>query len=294
MKNKYFLLIGLVLLFGVLPNCKSDKKNVTEEVGFVEEVNLEEALDNVIYVLPSPNEILAEIFIADMNIKPELANSHKNATKYVDTRSQSINLGVYIADFAYLSYSEENTTELDYLKVIKQLSEKVNMYGLVGNSMMDRIRNNLTEKDSLNVISQELYYEISNNLESSNRHNIFTLISSGAIIESMYLSVSTVDNFEDYKEVIKKMYEQKFVFDNFYEYAMVFADDPYVEQILDQLEILKQTFDKLEKTDIEKEVVKNEDQTLRFGSGSEFVVNSDNFKEFKTNIVSIRNEIVAF
>ena len=290
MKYKYLLLLGLIISVGLLSNCQSDKKGKTEQMELTE-IDTSQSMQDILFVLPSPNEIIAEIFINEMNINPELANSYKNADKYLDTRSQAINLGVYIADFAYLSYSEENTTELSYLKVIKQLAENVNMFGLVSSEKMDRITSNLSNNDSLNIISQELYYEISENLESSNRLNIFTLVSSGAIIESLYLSVATVDNFEEYVDVIKKMYEQKFVFENFYEYAIMAKEDPYVKQILDQLEILNETFKQVEEVEVVQTVEKNTDKSLNFSGGVEFVVNAESFNKFKSNIISVRNEI---
>lgn len=293
MKQKYILVTGFALLFVLFMGCKSSKEEKSEKQQPKEAFEIQDTLDQVIYVLPSPNEILAEILIEDVKIDPALVNPYTNVNKYLDTRSQAVNLGVYIADFAYLSYSSENTTELEYLRVIKKLSEDVNIYGLMENNTIERIQNHLTQKDTLDKISQELYYKISNNLENSNRENIFTLISSGAIIESLYLSVLLVDNFDDYKGIIEKMYEQKFVFDNFYEYANVYADDPYVKQIIDQLEVLKQTFDQIEKTETKQEVKKKDDQTLRFKGGSQFVVNSENFDQFKTNIISIRNEIIT-
>src|SRR6056297_1701593 len=293
MKHHYILLttlVSLVFLTGC-NSCKKESPDTIENKETTENIQMKDTLKEVIYVLPSPNEILAEIFIDEVNIDPSLVNPYSNANKYLDTRSRAVNLGVYIADFAYLSYSKETTTELEYLQVIKRLSEEVNIYGLMENKTIERIQNNLTQKDTLNKISQELYYKISSNLENSNRENIFTLISAGAIVESLYLSVMLVDDFDDYKEIIEKMYEQKFVFDNFYEYAQVYADDPYVKLIIDQLDVLKQTFDQLNKEEKEQKVVEEEGQ-MRFTGGAKFVVNNKNFDQFKTNIISIRNEII--
>jgi len=294
MKHHYILLttlVSLVFLTGC-NSCKKESPDTIENKETTENIQMKDTLKEVIYVLPSPNEILAEIFIDEVNIDPSLVNPYSNAKNYLNTRSQAVNLGVYIADFAYLSYSKETTTELEYLKVIKKLSEEVNIYGLMENKTIERIQSNLDQKDTLNKISQELYYKISNNLENSDRENIFTLISTGAIVESLYLSVMLVDDFDDYKEIITKMYEQKFVFDNFYQYAQVYADDPYVKLIIDQLEVLKQTFDQLKKEEKKQKVVEEEGK-MRFTGGTQFVVNNENFNRFKTNIISIRNEIIT-
>lgn len=294
MKQRYLLALGMIAMVFIF-GCKSseEKQSETSKDEKKEAIVVKDTSNEVIYVLPSPIEMLDEIFIEKLKINPSFINPYSNAEKYLDTRSQAINLGVYIADFAYLSNSTETKTELEYLKVIKKLSEEVNIHGIMGNRIIDRIQNNLTEKDTLKKISQELYYKISNTLENSNRENIFTLIATGAIIESLYLSVMLVDDFEEYIEIIGKMYEQKFVFDNFYEYARVYEDDPYVRLTLVQLDVLKETFEEIEQN-VEETTVKesNDDNTLRFTGGSQFVVDKENFKLFKSNIKSIRKEII--
>lgn len=291
MKKQGIIIITTVFLLSCLYHCKSNKQENQADKQLTEVVN-NDSPNKIIYVLPSPNEVLGEIFMESIEVDPSFINSHSNAEKYLETRTQAVNLGVYIADFAYLSFTHDQTSELEYLKVIKDLSEKINLYGLMEENTIERIQNNLMEKDSLNKISQELYYKISDKLENSNRQNIFTLISSGAIIESLYLSVLNIDNFDKYKVIIQRMYEQKFVFDNFYEYAMQYSDDIYVREILDQLEILKNTFESIDKNEIDEKVVK-EDDNLRFEGGTEFIVNKETFDNFKTNIISVRNEIVA-
>ncbi|MFP4025116.1 MAG: hypothetical protein ACLFVR_11390 [Thiohalospira sp.] len=294
MKQRYLLALGMTAMVLII-GCKSseEKQSETSKEEKKEAIVVKDTLNEVIYVLPSPNEMLDEIFIEKININSSFINPYSNAEKYLDTRSQAINLGVYIADFAYLSNSTESTTELEYLKVIKKLSEEVNIHGLMGNKTIERIQNNLNERDTLKKISQELYYKISNTLENSNRENIFTLIATGAIIESLYLSVMIVDDFEDYIEIIGKMYEQKFVFDNFYEYATVYKDDPYVRSTLVQLDVLKETFEEIEQNVEEAtELESNDDNTLRFTGGSKFIVDKENFKFFKSNIKSIREEII--
>jgi len=293
MKKSYHNALLIVLLVFVFSSCQNNDKAKYENSKNIE-VGIElDSLNNAIYQTPSPTEILGEILNQDINIKKELVNPYKNASNYITIRNQAVNMGVYIADFAYLNLSSDKTLELEYLKVVQDLSEKINIYGIFEQKTLNRINNNLQFKDSLNLISQEIYYNISNNLEKSDRQNIFVLISSGAIIESLYLSVNLVENFEDYKDIIQKMYEQKYVFDNFYEYAYNFSEDPYIEQILDNLDVLKDTFDKLEVEESEQQVIKKDDNSLVFKGGYNFILSKEGFEVFKKNITTIRNEVTT-
>jgi len=294
MKKHNILIIIVLSIVGIIAQCKSDKKENPNTVEVIETIQISDTIGNYIYILPSPNEILEEISINKLEINSSIVNPAINVSQYNDTRSQAINLGVYIADFAYLSYSAENTTDLEYLKVIKQLSEEVGMYNLIDEKILSRINDNLMNKDSLNIISQEFYYNLTDQLENSNRQNIFLLISSGTIIESLYLSVSLINNFDLHKEYVQKIYEQKFVFDNFYEYAKQYDEDIYVQKIIDHLDILNQIFDGLTEENEDPKVIKNEDSTLRFVGGSNFALDKKSFENFKSNIISLRNEIVSF
>lgn len=294
MKMKLIIVLGFLTFF-VFTQCKFEKKKSDQQTTQQEETTQAlGTIDQVVYMLPSPDEMFSEIFIEDLDLKPEYVNPVTNATNYVDIKSQAINLGVYISDFAYLSVVNDNTTdELEYLKVIRELMDKVNLYGIVDENMLDRINRNLMVKDSIDKISQNLYYKMSNALESSNRNNILVLVSTGAIVEALYLAINNID-FDQSGEIIQNIFDQKFVFDNYYEFASQYKDDIYVKTVLKELTAIKDMFDHLDFNQTDINVTKeNDSDFIVIQGGKEIIVTEEAYVGFRENITNVRTLLVS-
>jgi hypothetical protein len=254
----------------------------------------EEALSdvNISFIMPSPDEIFGEIIPEKVSIDMKLVNPLSNTNKYLSTKSQALNLGVYIADFAYLNLSDNKTNALEYFKQIRNLAQKVNIYGVLNESFFDRVQKNLTNKDSLKEISKELYYNMLGVLESSNRNNVYSLIASGALIETMYLSSQVVTDFKQYKIIAGKIFEQKFVFDQFYEFASQYKKDADVKAVLGHFDELKAVINSSTSKKTEKNVRVDQKDHFVIEGGEEIVVNEELFKKFKKSLGETRQDIV--
>ena len=291
MKLKLILILSLFALLTV--QCKSDKKTEKEESKEIEDVQSFGEDDKVVYMLPSPDEIFSEIFVGDIELKPEYANPTTNATSYVDLKSQAINLGIYISDFAYLSAIDDSADELEYLRIIRELMDKVNLYGIVDEEMLDRINQNMMVKDSLDKISQELYYDMSRKLENADRNNILVLVSTGAIVEALYLAINNID-FNHSGEVIQKIFDQKFLFDNYYEFAMQYSDDIYVKTVLNELTAIRDMFNHLDYQENDIKVTKEGDNDfIVVQGGKEIIVTQEAYQGFRENITHVRTLLVS-
>ena len=292
MKMKLLLILGILTIF-TFTQCKSDKE-AKEQIAEENEDVSQGFGDSgkIIYMLPSPDEIFSEIFIDDIELKPEYVNPATNASNYVDVKSQAINLGVYISDFAYLSAIDDNTDELEYLRIIRELMDKVNLYGIVNEELLERINDNLMVKDSLNKISQELYYKMSQILENTDRNNILVLVSTGAIVEALYLAINNID-FDHSADVVKKIFEQKFVFDNYYEFASQYSDDMYVKTVLNELTVIKDRFDHFDYSESDISISKDEDNFVIIEGGKEIIVTKEAYLGFRENITNVRTLLVS-
>jgi hypothetical protein len=288
-------LIGITLL---LVQCQANNKSNKDSSGILldsltnPDTIKVDSNNRVTYMLLSPNEILGEIFIDKNALNLQLINPIANAAKYVDTKHEALNLGVYIADFAYLNLNENKTNALEYFKTIRDLAQKINIYGYFNKEFFDRIEKNLAKTDSLIRISQEMYYSMSDLLENSSRQNIFALISSGALIESLYLSTMNVSKLADYQNIAKKIFEQKFIFDNFYDFTYAYRNDADVRAVLRQLDTLKKILQEAEKNSTAKTVSEGEGDKVVISGGDDIQVNDKIFNSFKESVVKTRQEIV--
>jgi hypothetical protein len=247
----------------------------------------------VSFMLPSPDEILGEILSTRMDYNVDYLNSRKNASKYIDTRKKALNLGVYLSDLAYANLNEDKTEAFEYFKVVRDLAQKIQIYQVFNQRFYDRIQANLTKKDSLNAISKEIYYKVLDVLESSKRNNIYALVASGALIEALYLSSVSVKNYADYKPVAQKIFEQKYVLNNFYEFASQYRKDPNVDAVLKLAENLKNILNNAGVKVTNKKVTVESKNHLVISGGEDIVVTEDVFNIFRSNVIKIRSEIIS-
>lgn len=295
------VIIGVVLLCGCKPNTPAE---VTEEndsalsdLASFDSLMLSDTatFDTTVmvnYLFPSPDEILGEILSTMTDFDLKYINPTSNASKYINTKQQALNMGVYMADLAYINLTDEKNTALQYFKTVRDLSQKINIYKTFDENIYNRIQNNLAQKDSLNEILKSMYNNIMEMLESSNRNNIHALIASGALIEALYISTMNVKTFEEYKPIATKIFEQKFLISNFYEFAWQYKSDPNVREVLILLNKFKTILESSSSETTDKTVKKTNDN-LVIGGGEDIIVTEKKFNEFKQSVTQIRAQIIS-
>jgi hypothetical protein len=246
------------------------------------------------YLLPSPDEVLSEIISQKMSINSQLVNPRKNAAFYLDRKPLALNLGVYIADFAYLNLNNNKTNSLEYFNLIRDLCQKMNIYGVFNEAFFTRVQNNLMNNDSLSLIASDMYSQLSDVLSNSNRLEDYAQISTGALIESLYLSALSIPNYKNYSMVVKKIFEQKTLLENYYAYASQFKSDPNVKSALTQLDSIKIIFNMAGEKSSDRTFTKDKKNHLVIKGGNE--INSDEitFGKFVKSITKTRQSIIQY
>lgn len=242
------------------------------------------------YLFPSPGEILEEVLVPGIEFNPAFMNPAENVSGYNEVRQEALNLGVYISDLAYSNLYGDQNTALEYLKTVKDLALQLNIYKVVDDNFYERVQNNLTDKDSMSIIINEMYGGIRDHLENSYRNDTYALIASGALIEALYISAMSVKDFSGYEAIVHNIFEQKHLLKNFYAYARQFKKDKDVGEILklfeNYLSILEKT-----KSNTTPVTVTREKGQLKIKGGEDIQVTEENFQIFKENIIRTRREI---
>jgi hypothetical protein len=244
------------------------------------------------YILVSPGEIFEYIFFEELEPDPAFVNPSSNATKYLTTYKMSVNIGVYTTDFIYLNLCADKINSLDYYKTILTLAPKINIYSAIGENFPERLQKNLTNRDSIDEISRQVYYRILEDLQLEGRQKTYSLIAGGVIIESIYLAVMNVKNYDDFKPLARKIFEQREFLNNTYNFIASNKTDPEIVSMLSNLEKLKVCFDQILKAKKEVKVSKNKDH-LAVEGGTEYIITSADFNKLKTTAIEVRSEIVS-
>ncbi len=246
----------------------------------------------ILYTYPTPDELIDVIEKEHLNFNNNYLNSVSNVNQYINTKTKNLNLGIYLADLAYAAFFLRRNQISRYVDVINQTSDDLLISSETRTKMKNDLINNMENLDSIYHLTNVYYYEIMQELEKNNNNGLMVIISAGTYIESIYLSLSLVDDFSNENELIKKIAEQKNAFVSLLNTSKLYEDHYYVKDIIPYLERIIGIYNQFKVEDAGKLVfIKRPDGTVKFKSAEKVVMNEQQFNTFRKTITDIRNEI---
>jgi len=292
-KPGYFLILS-ILLSALC--CKGDRSSYDKQVKFEEDTSryaqLESKVKEVYYRFPSPDEMFAIIDSTGLQFDNTLLLPIENASKYLDSKSQALNLGVYIADLAYITLFQRYKESVDYLQVIHLLSEKIRIASAFEEDLVDRIEKNIRNIDSLRAISDNALTSLINYLVRNDKENTFAIISIGGMIEFYYLALNLAGNYKPEDQNIQHIVDQKMAFDNLMKYSYEFSDDSNLTGSLEIVEPLSDFLNSITVVRVKTTVTKTEDGRIIVGGGDKLKITEEEYNEFKRLVGQIRKKIM--
>jgi hypothetical protein len=179
-----------VSLFSSCGNKKeeSGKDDIVETVDTVKTSVLN--VGGELFSVPSPIQTALLIQKSGITYDKSTLHASNKVNTFNSDFSKSLNLGIYGADLGYVSLYNQTQDALGYLASVKQLADKLGISAAFDASTMERIKNNVTNKDSMMVLVGIAYRGSDAYLKNNQRTGISSLILTGGWIESMHFSVT--------------------------------------------------------------------------------------------------------
>jgi hypothetical protein len=229
----------------------------------------------LVAAMPVPFDMLKQFSGAHLPFKGELLNDPDNAGSYNSASVQSLNLGIFGADLAYMLSQDKLGDAAPYLKAVRRLSDAVVVPSAFDANTMRRYDVNQDQKDSLQGLIRTSYKQIDSTLQGNDRLALATLVLTGGWIESIYLTTQHIGNEQ-------QNVKNKVLFD------MLAAQQPYLQNITDLLgSFPNDSLCKNLHTDFEK--LKNVFPKGPNVPSKEFSEQLNNLRE---NVAVIRNRII--
>jgi hypothetical protein len=168
----------------------------------------------VLYALPTPIE--ATMLVKNWGIPhPELLNEPANASKYLTTKKKAVNFGVYMTDLTCSGLYGQTQTVLQYKQAMQQLVEGLGLQSAVDPKVIQRIEDNINNKNELMQIFSDIYASSTTFLSEDNRDFYALAILTGGWVEGMYIATSMIDETESANEIMMKQVidDNKLTFD---------------------------------------------------------------------------------
>ncbi len=286
--------ISLFLVFTIaIVSCRSNnsknKSGAKEEISKIDSVKTQ--LNEIYYRFPSPDEMFQYIENKGLQFDNNLILPIKDVEKFLDSKSQSVNLGVYTADLAYITLFQKYKESLDYFQVTYMLAEKLRITSSFNDAFIKRVENNLNNLDSLKVYSGEAYSIITSYLVQNDKEKVLAQISVGGFIESLYIALNLINNYSPDNITIQRIADQKLAFDNMLKYCEVYKNDPNIKELLDEIEPVQVIFDNLKIVKGETKTSRDKSGKLIISGGDRIMITKEQFNELKKATGEIRNII---
>jgi len=177
---------------------------------------------------------------------PKILNSPDKTSTYNVSTDKALNIGVYAVDLSYAKYFDQFDQAGKYLKAMHKLSTDL---GIPDDKFMisiKRIENNLSNKDSLVKIANELYAATETYLKNNERESAAAFIVAGGWTEAIYIATNLVNKHKNDVELVERISEQKSSLENLITLLKKYESQVVVKEFLSKLFDLRSSFAKLE------------------------------------------------
>lgn len=202
--------LSIIIFFVVACNTGQQKKvEATDSESNTADSVEQKLVEQIFYNVPSPIEMAQMTKNAGMQFNPELMNPTENKQYYLDQTSQALNLGVYGADLSYARIFDQVQQSVNYLAVIKELTEALQIPQDENTFAFDKLEKHLQNRDTLLNIITEIYGDMDIYLKENNRSIVAAMIITGGWIEGNYLALNSMNQEKPNNEVLRRVAEQK-------------------------------------------------------------------------------------
>lgn len=284
----FVFMVPFLLVMGCNPDKDTNDNTTLDDSTTV----IDNGSSKIFYLVPSPEDVFGFADDQSLIFNKDFLNPVDNLTKYNDVKLQEFNFGVYAADLAYCAASNKNDETVQYLNVVRELSQKVGLADVFNESLVFRIEHVSPVKDSLIALSNDTYFDIMRFLERNDRQTTLSIMAAGGWIESMFLVVNQTD-FSD-AITIQKIADQKIIISNLWMFLSQNESDINVKAVLDEFKPIYDLYQSLDVvvSDNNNNIVTDDNETVYVvGGNNKTVISETQYQELKNIIVDARNKL---
>jgi hypothetical protein len=256
MKKTYFIVIAILLCSLLCINCKQttnkdsglagiDSVDLKETKPFISKYDtMGEGLP-IFYNMYLSVEMSSLFDAAGAVFNSSLLNSTDKITYYTTSSKKALNLGVYAVDLSYSRVFEQIETAAKYFNAMQKLAEELGIPTNYFENTAKRFDRNISDKDSLIKIANEVYMSADSYLKENERYGAAAQIILGGWIEAVYIAIDIAKSTRDF-DIIERLAEQKYSLSNLMDMLQNYESDPVIAENLVKLKALQIVFDSFE------------------------------------------------
>jgi hypothetical protein len=243
-------------------------------------------LTKIFHAAPSPMETASLIKRSGASFHADALNGADRASNYTTSDAQAINLGIYGADLSYATIFEENSTSLQYLEVIKSLSEKLGVDDVLSGDVMDEVEANRNDRTMLIDIVSDTFYELNERLKFNGQEDLAGLVVASGWVEGMYLATRHLD--EAPEELKARIAEQKLVLDDVMRLCGSYEQTPALTALLTSMKGIEDAYAGVGTSEGEGTTSREESGSFVIGGGPTFTADDATIQAIASAVEAVR------
>ena len=240
------------------------------------------------YQVPSPNELFAIIKESKLGYQEDLISMAP--VNYTSSKIQALNFGRLTADIAYTASYEKFQESITNFDNLRKVGDDLGISYVFDEILVGRVKSNMDNADSLEVISSSSYQRIISQLEEGEKGSTLAIIAAGGFIESIYILTSMVETYGEASPMIQRIADQKLVMENVLDYLNIFNEEPRIQEVQQELQSITDIYSMLAEESIsEQKSEKSEKGARTILGGNRIIMTSDEFNDLKAATLEYRN-----
>lgn len=224
--------------------------------------------------IPSPVGSVNELSQWGVPYNNSLLADAKKQMSASNEFTKALALGIYNIDLSYSMVNDKGEDVLNYMKTVVKLADNLGLKSAVDAMVGKRAEKNISNKDSLLVILNDIFTKSDSYLRTNERVYTATTLFAGSWIEGLYLTGKIGESATDAavkEKAHKQLWDQRFYLKNLTEILNDFKDKPECAKLNTELMAIHSSIDAI------KDPKKMDDAA---------------FKAITEKIYSIRNSIL--
>lgn len=295
-------LIFIIVVSLVFVACQQSQKKVAkEEIKLLEEnMDVDEELvdefnqaKQIFYALPSPVETAMLIKRAGTQYDGSLVNKTEYASNYNTSLLKSLNFGIYGTDLSYTSLFSQTQEAVSYMAVSKQLADEIGILEFMNSDIVERLENNINNRDSSMEIITESFMTSNEFLKESGRPEVAAIIIAGGWIEGLYIATSLAKNSPYNNELVDRIIDQKLSLITLKGLLENYTDSKDVIIVLGMVNDIYEVYNKVQIVSSKVEpLTDKESKITTLQAKTEIFISDEVFDELCHKVDSLRESIV--
>jgi len=239
------VIFSFLFLYSCAPT--DTEGDIEEFIDSIEETNTQtlnvapEAMQDIVQNISSPVEMAALIKEVGVPFSLKHLCSTDNPDKYNTNFKRAFALGIFGADLGYLNIYSKTSQIVNYITVIKKLSDALNVGQFFDFVTLKRLATNNENLDSLMYISVNSFNRMDEYLRQNNRGDQSSLAICGVWLEGMYLATQVVKQKYNV-DIAERIGEQKVILNELLLIMKSYQSDKNFADLIADLEEIKAAF----------------------------------------------------